>query len=148
MNLAKALKQKNLLVKEYGQLFSILHRENSIVVGNTRKYDISDIRFQIASKMEEILALKMQIAIANQPIQASIFRMAELKNLASQYSSMSTNEGKHGGGYRGDAEMYECFIDSKAKDAIVKGIEIQIQDLQDSIDTFNHSTELPTITTL
>ena len=55
MNVKKALKEKNRLVKEIQELYARLSQYNSVEVGNVRPYSPKDMLEQINQKSNELV---------------------------------------------------------------------------------------------
>jgi ribosomal protein L29 len=87
MNVKKALKEKNRLVKEIQELYARLSQYNSVEVGNVRPYSPKDMLEQINEKSNELVELKTKIHKANTPVYDKIFRLSELKSTIARLKS-------------------------------------------------------------
>ena len=68
MNIKKALKEKNRLVKEIQDLQVRVATYNSIEVGNKRPYSVRESMELLNEKSNELVELKTKIHVANAPI--------------------------------------------------------------------------------
>jgi len=75
--------------------------------------------------------------LANQPVYGKIFLMAELKGRVKQLKSISCEEGKVTERYGSTVAIKEVELDVVQKDNLIKGIEAQIEGLQDELDVHN-----------
>lgn len=147
MKLSRALKEKNRLIGEIGQLYSILVRENSRRVDSTSKVDVNSVYTRWESKIEELVKLKAAIAVANAPNFINVSRMEELKSKIKQIDPLNTKDGKFKEivGYSSDVAeevVYIAFITQEKKDELKKKYQEEINNLQDIIDDFNASTDV------
>lgn len=143
MTIAKALKNKNLFVKEVKELQTKIQEFNSTVKGSDRPYDIEELYLMILKKTEELAALKTLITAANQPIQQKIYRLSELKGIAKMLQDLNVKKGSSLAGYREVSTIeYEAQITTKRKDELLAGIENEIETLQEELDIFNHTTSI------
>lgn len=142
MNIAKGLKRKNKLASELETLKSRFRSSNSLLEGNKKIYNMSDLYAQIIAKEDELVQLKLAIAKANIGIVEKIYQIAELKGRVQMLKSTSTNEGVHNIGYSEKTSVYVVTIDELKMNEMVAGLEADIEALQDAIDTYNHTTIL------
>lgn len=142
MNIAKGLKRKNKLASELETLKVRFRSSNSLIEGNKKIYNMSDLYAQIIAKEDELVQLKLAIAKANIGIVEKIYQIAELKGRVQMLKSTSTNEGVHNIGYSEKTSTYVVTIDEIKMNEMVAGLEADIEALQDAIDTYNHTTTL------
>ena len=143
MNVAQALKKKARLVKEITDKWNIIHKHNSIIVGNPRKYNIREELENVERLMLELVELKEKIHKANQPVYHKIFRMSELKSQLKHLNSMNTTEGAEKDRYStGTPTQYEVDIDEIFKNALIKLANDEIDLLQDELDYHNATTQI------
>ena len=144
MKLAKALKEKNVLIKEIQVLKQRFQTYNSTVVGTEIPYEVTKTFADLMEKQGALVALKMKIYKANMPIQEDIFRIAELKTLITILRSTSTNNGivkSRGYGEKTEDE-YVAVYKTVAVDNMVAEFEKTINETQERIDAHNHTTEI------
>ena len=129
MNVKKALKEKNRLVKEIQELYTRLSQYNSVEVGNVRPYSPKDMLEQINEKSNELVELKTNIH----------------KSTISRLKSLDCTEGVSTDYYSRNREnppVKTSEISVVERDEMVKFMEGQIEDLQDILDNHNQNTEI------
>lgn len=139
MTIKQALKAKNQLVSEIQELTLLIRTSNSIIVGNKRDYNVSDLMMQLDSKIMELITLKGKIQRANTPVLEKIYLLSELKNKVTAYKGIDTSEGRQRNLYANTSEPISMEVElskSTVRD-IIKGIESEIIEIQDALDTFN-----------
>jgi hypothetical protein len=140
MKLAKALKQKNKLAGEVAQLKELLTQQNSRSAKQKFDYDNHEVLTNLRAKIDELVATKAAIGAANAEVYPKIFRLAELKGLATALKGLSTKEGVYAEslGYSQSVEVeYIAQIKKAEVDKLVVDLENEIQELQDALDEFN-----------
>lgn len=145
MNIAKALKHKNVLVKEISQLQSKVIQYNSTLVGAAVPYDTKKLLKDLENKVADLIALKTAINKANQGIQETIYTLTEKKSLVSKIRAINTSSGKvptHRYGTEGAVSEYAAQISLLEVDSMVAAMEKEIDDIQEKIDTYNYTTEV------
>ena len=146
MNLSTALKRKNRLVRELEDKKKLLIANNVQVGDNEPDYDAGDLRGSIITLVDKLVAMKSAISLANAPIQGKIYKISELKGLINLYSGLPTKHGTFAEsvGYDGGFTdvSYKATIRRKVADMLVKGLQEEIDSLQDEIDAHNHSTQI------
>jgi hypothetical protein len=142
MNIKQALKLKNKLVTQMKEQYEIAKAHNSIEQGNPRRYSALDAINKAAELSNSLIELKTKIHLANAPVYGLIFQMSELKNQIKQLKSLPVDEGKVTERYGSITTIKEAEINIAERDGIVKSIEIQIEEIQDKLDTHNTITEL------
>lgn len=145
MNVKQGLKKKNLLVKELQELYGRLAQYNSIEVGNVRPYSPKEMLEQINQKSNELVELKTKIHKANTPVYDKIFRLSELKSTITRLKSLDCTEGVSTDYYSRNREnppVKTSEISVVERDELIKSMEGEIEDLQDSLDNHNQNTEI------
>jgi len=145
MNIKKALKEKNRLVKEILDLHTKVATYNSVEVGNVRPYSAKESMELLNQKSNELVELKTNIHRANGPVYQHIFRLSELKSTIARIKNLDCNEGIVQDYYSRNREtpavkMTEISI--VERDEMVKHMENQIEEIQDILDNFNQITEI------
>jgi hypothetical protein len=141
MKIAKALKLKNQLAGEVGQLKELLTKQN--VRSNKQKfdYDNREILTGLRAKLAELVRVKAAVAAANAEIYDKIFRLAELKGLVATLNALDTKSGVFNeGGRFGDVAYeveYVAQIGKVEVDKLIAELSAEIQSLQDALDEFN-----------
>ena len=145
MNIKKALKEKNRLVKEILDLHTRVATYNSVEVGNVRPYSAKESMELLNQKSNELVELKTNIHKANGPVYHHIFRLSELKSMISRIKNLDCNEGIVQDYYSRNREtpaVKETEISIVERDEMVKHMEGQIEEIQDILDNFNQITEI------
>lgn len=142
MKINQALKKKNQLIREIGELTELAKQNNSIISGNIRRYSVKDLVNEINQKMIELVNLKTAIHTASQPVRNKIFLMSELKNLAKEYQRINVSEGKIKNYGDNEPILYEVEMNCQEVNVLVKELESKIMNLQDELEEFNGITEI------
>lgn len=139
MNINKALKEKNKLVKSILERSKRITEENSVIVGAVRNYSPTIELDVMMEEIDELVNLKASIHRANAEVYDKIFRLSELKNLAKTLRGVSTQEGNVNRGRYGDTTImtYESEIKTSEKDSLIRNIETLIEELQEELDAHN-----------
>jgi predicted translin family RNA/ssDNA-binding protein len=143
MNIKKALKEKNRLVKEILDLHTRVATYNSVEVGNVRPYSAKESMEKINQLSNELVELKTNIHRANAPIYHHIFRLSELKSTIARIKNLDCNEGIVQDYYSRNREtpaVKETEISIVERDDMVKHMEKQIEEIQDILDNHNQIT--------
>ena len=144
MKLAKALKEKNILIKEIKVLQERFQTYNSTIVGSEIPYPAGESFSSLILKQEELINLKIKIFVANAAIQEKIFRISEYKNIITILRSTSTESGLvKKRDYTGSTEdEYISVFKTLEVDNLIKKYEELINSIQEEIDAYNHLTEI------
>jgi hypothetical protein len=138
VTLSKALKMKNRLAQQIGDLQSQVASQNSYLVESKPDYDVPAVYEELKRQKNRLIALKTAITNANRPVQDSIYRLAELKGLVAFLKAMDTKRGAQFAGFgMGNFPSYESQISATERDAEVARLEREIDDLQDRLDAHN-----------
>lgn len=142
MTVKQALKEKNKLVVEIKSLHDIAKNYNSIEEGNPRRYSVKESLQKATELTKQLVELKSKIHRANAPVYEKIFLMAELKLRAKQIKVISCEEGKVSERYGSNISIKEVEINIAERDQMVKELELQIEKIQDELDTHNAITHI------
>jgi len=141
MKIAKALKLKNQLAGEVAQLKDLLAKQNVRSTKQKFDYDNREVLTRLQTKVQELVKIKTAIAVANVEAYEKIFRMAELKGLATALTGLETKAGVfHEVGRFGEPGYeveYVAQIGKVDADKQVAALKDEIQALQDALDEFN-----------
>src|SRR5690349_760354 len=141
MKLAKALKLKNQLAGEVGQLQELLAKQNVRSARQNFDYNSREVVEQLRSKVTQLVRVKTAIALANVDAYEQIFRLAELKGLISALKALDTRSGVfHEGRRFGDRAHEFEYIAELSKvvvDSLVSDFEKEVQTLQDTLDGYD-----------
>jgi len=142
MKVKQALKAKNKLVNELNEEFSKVLTYNSVVEGQERPYDPKESYSNVIAKLDELVALKTSIHKANARVYEKIFRLAELKSLTAKLKGLDCSSGKSTH-WRSDAPVNKTAVISiLEKDLLIKGLEKEIETLQEELDFHNSKTSI------
>ena len=142
MNVVKALKEKNKLTARINELYAIAKAHNSIEQGNPRRYSVTQALNEANELTRKLVDLKVKIHKANQPVYDKIFLMAELKGRVKQLKAMGCDEGKVTERYGSIQSVKEVEITVADRDSLIKGLEAEIEELQEQLDYHNATTEI------
>ena len=141
MKLSKALKLKKRLASDLTRLQSKVQSNNSVLKGNTLKYDINELMKEISDKRKDLINLKISINNANVTIQGKIYELAETKSYIQFLKAINTEEGIVTSRYGdGPSQNYTVIIDEIQKDSLITKAQDKLDSIQEEIDTFNYTT--------
>ena len=143
MKLQKALKLRKSLVGEITKLKTLIKNKNSYLVGNEVKIDVNDVYAELLDKVNQLVGLKYAINQANLEIQDKIYILSEQKALIAFWSDVSVVEGIQAMGYSEHLKEYKAQIDEVERDKKIKEIQLKVDALQEEIDTYNYTTDIP-----
>ena len=147
MNLAQALKLKNRLAGELVRKQQILERENARRNDSVSKVDRETIWHEIIELSDRLGELKSRITQANVAIYPSLERMAELKSRIALIERLNKREGEEVNLFGRDNEKltytWDSFINQERADDEIAQIQEEINSLQDIVDVYNATTQLP-----
>jgi len=147
MKLYKALKLRKKLVGEITKLKRQIQNKNSYVIGslNGEKFDVNKLYTELKEKIEELVGLKFAINEANREIQSRIYVLSEYKALFVFWNEVSVTEGLvNNRGFGGDSNVeYKVQIDEHKRDEMLIEFQTKIDALQEEIDEYNYTTEIP-----
>jgi vacuolar-type H+-ATPase subunit I/STV1 len=141
MILAKALKKKNRIAQKISNLQQIIQRENSLRSDDPRKIKVESLYTELDQKVEDIIKLKIAIFIASTPMRENILRLSELKSKIVFLQGINTTEGKVSN-FREEPTEYTAAYDKLFVRDQVGLCEEKIDEIQDELDKFNHTTEV------
>ena len=142
MNVKQALKAKTKITTRINELYSLAKSYNSFEEGNPRRYSVVGLLNEAEELTKELVDLKARIHTANQPVYGKIFLMAELKGRVKNLKAISCEEGKVTERYGSTVAVKEVEMDIVQRDAMVKQLEAQIEQLQDELDVHNATTTI------
>ena len=143
MKLYKALKLKNKITGEISKIKQKIQSHNSYPDGSKHYFQINDLLAELKKKIMDLGNLKMQIYRANLPIQNLIFELSEQKSMITFLSGLDVKEGEQAIGYSSEkTRNYTATITEKERDEMIVAHQKEIDEIQESLDTFNHTTEI------
>lgn len=147
MKLHKALKLRKSLIGEITKLKQLIKEKNSYLIGTNNptsvKIDVKVLYGELLDKINKLVALKYVINEANAEIQSKIYVLSENKALISFWNEVSVLEGAQAIGYAEHIKEYGVQIDEIERNNIVKELQKKVDAIQEEIDTFNYTTEIP-----
>jgi hypothetical protein len=146
MRLHKALKLRKKLVGEITDLKNQIQSKNSFLDGslNPEKYNVEKLYADLLAKVNELVALKFVINEANREIQSKIYTLSEYKALIAFWNSVSVVEGSQIVGYSNSTiTEYKVQVDEEKRTKLVKEFQEKVDALQEEIDVYNYTTEIP-----
>jgi hypothetical protein len=146
MKLYKALKLRKKLVGEVAKLKQLIQVKNSYTVGSVdpEKFNVDKIYMELLAKIDELVGLKFVINEANREIQSKIYTLSEYKALLAFWNGVNVTEGQQMVGYS-DAKTieYKAQVDEVKRNEMVADFQKRIDALQEEIDTYNYTTDIP-----
>lgn len=146
MKLYKALKLRKNLVGEIASLKQQIKERNSYLEGskNGEKFNVQEAYDELLSKIDELSGLKYVINEANKEIQAKIYTLAEYKALIAFWKEVSVDEGtKVASIYSEKVQSYVVQVDEAKRNEIVKNFQKRVDALQEELDEYNFTTDIP-----
>lgn len=147
MNLAQSLKLKNRLAGELVRKQQILERENARRNDSVSKVDREQVWNEIVDLSDKLGELKGRITRANVAIYPSLERMAELKSRITFLNNLPKREDVEINFIGRDQEKltykWDSFINQERTDEKVAQLQEEINALQDKVDAYNATTQLP-----
>ncbi len=144
VRIRKALQIKNRLAGEIANLNKLIQANNSHNEGQTR-FDVKKLFADRSATVAKLVAVKTALAVANTSIYGKLATLAELKDEIKFLRGLNTNEGEEELGYGERAKTVKIVAEVTAADveADVARLTLEIEKLQDEVDYFNSTTEVP-----
>ena len=143
MKLIRALSEKNKLARNIKDIQNRITEHNSFIAGNSPVYNIKDQLKELNQSINEIVTIKSSISKANLKRIESVYRLSELKSLASFLKKLKIKEGKvKEESYNSDVNEWVCEINNVERDKLVTELENQIDQLQMEMDKYNFETDI------
>lgn len=144
MNLTRALKEKNRLVKKITTVRNQIVTSNVSLKENPFPYNMEILQNNYSVLIDTLIDMKVAIQIANQPILKKIYALSELKSAVAMLHHLDTKEGMQETDGYGASELreYEVQISRSQLDSRVEDLQTEIDALQDKIDEFNATTTI------
>lgn len=140
VTLARALKERSRIAGKLKKKIEVLKRNNSIVEGSHRSFDLKTILEECDSLHMRLIAVRRAIAKANAQIAEKIVEKEELQDLISKLNEIDTFEGIRT--YREEKTTYVVSISGPEISTKVDDLQLQIERLQDEIDEYNARTKV------
>lgn len=143
MTLSRALRYKKRVVENIRRLESDVQLSNSVVKDEER---VADVELSLRKREEwvkHLIALKLAVQKATEPIQRAVFELAEAKAECAFLQRISTQHGTTKPRYREEAAItYEAIIKKADQDKRVAALQDKIDTLQTKLDQHNATTEV------
>ena len=142
VTLARALKERSRLAGKLKRDFDIINRENSVIRGSERSFDLRAVYAECRELHERLVALKRVIAAANAPIAGKLAEMDEIKSMISYLRGVNTEAGFKPRNYSSEKDLFEVVLDAVEMSDEAERLQKRAEELQDEIDVFNATTEV------
>ncbi len=142
MTLARALKERSRLAGKMKRNFEIINRENSVISGSKRSFDLRTVYAECRELHERLVALKRVIAAANAPIAGKLAEMDEVKSMITYLRGINTTEGFKTVNYNNEKVCMEVVLGAAEMSDEAERLQKRGEELQDEIDVFNATTEV------
>lgn len=145
MKLSRALKEKKRLAAEIAHLKNKISSKNSYLQesGVSEKFPVPKMLDQLNEKIEELITLKYIINEANKEIQSAIYTLGEHKAMINFVRGINTTEGPQSARFAENVQVYVAQLDEVEMDKMVVDLQTKADLLQDHIDEYNHTTDIP-----
>lgn len=145
-SLAKLLKEKNVLVSQINELKSRIKRENVTEGNNISKYNIKSEYDLLNKTIEKLVSVKTSISELNIKVVDKIYLLGELKSQVKYLKELDVKDGsyykEYGYGEKTLPIQYKSQIDSIFVDSEVERLVNRINEIQDELDLFNHTSKI------
>jgi hypothetical protein len=139
ITLAKALKVKNRLAGRLAKAQADIQAYNSVPQGQADQVNVPALVKTREELVGALVSLKAAINEANREAQRDIYLLAERKATAQFLAGVNTRHGPQAPVYPSTVEVtYVAALKKADVDALVAGLEKEIDQLQDRLDQFNH----------
>ena len=142
MTLARALKERSRLAGKLKRDFEIINRENSMISGSERSFDLRAVYAECCELLEKLVALKKVIAAANAPIAGKLAEMDEVKSMITYLRGVNTEVGFKARNYSAEKDLLSVVLGAAELTAEAERLQKRGEELQDEIDVFNATTEV------
>lgn len=139
INIAQGLKIKNRLTAEIKEIDTQLRVHNVIEDGVTPDYDTATLLQRRQEITDEVVAIKAAISRANGPVVSLIYKQAEYRGLIVTLKGMQVTARRQRAANM-ETVSFTPQISAKVRDQKVKELEKIVNEIQDELDRFNHST--------
>ena len=146
ITLARALKLKNRLAGQLSKLGGRAVAHNSNVVGAKNPYNSLDVFREYEDVQAKLVEVKTSIQLANASIVRKIIEIGEARSQISLLQGINVTEGSVlQNNYLNDKEVvreYVAAIGAEKRDTMIAELELDIDNLQDDIDSHNATTQI------
>lgn len=143
MTLSRALRYEKRVIQNIRKLESDVQLSNSIVAGEERVADVDLSLKKREEWVKHLIALKLAKLKATEPVQRTVYDLAETKAECAFLQRISTQHGTTKPRYREEAPVtYEAIIKKADLDKRVATLQDKIDTLQTKLDQHNATTEI------
>ena len=142
MSLARALKERSRLAGKLKRDFEIINRENSMISGSKRSFDLRAVYAECRELHDRLVALKQVIATANAAIAGKLAEMDEVKSMITYLRGVNTEAGFKPRNYSSEKDLMDVILGAAELTAEAERLQKRGEELQDEIDAFNAVTEV------
>ena len=140
ITLGKALKVKNRLTGRLAKVQADIQAFNSVPEGQADQVNVPALMKTREELVGALVGLKTAINDANREAQRDIYDLAEKKATAQFLAGVNTRHGPQPAVYPNTTEVsYVAALKKADVDALMAGLEKEIDQLQDRLDQFNHA---------
>ena len=140
VTLGKALKVKNRLTGRLAKVQADIQAYNSVPEGQADQVNVPVLMQAREELVGALVSLKTATNDANREAQQDIYDLAEKKATAQFLAGLNTRHGPQPAVYPNTTEVsYVAALKKADVDALVAGLEKEIDQLQDRLDQFNHT---------
>ena len=139
ITLGKALKVKNRLAGRLAKVQADIQAFNSVPTGQADQVNVPALLKTREELVGALVGLKTAINEANREAQRDIYDLAEKKATVQFLAGVNTRHGPQPAVYPNTTEVsYVAALKKADVDALMAGLEKEIDQLQDRLDQFNH----------
>ena len=140
---AQAMKEKNRVLNSVKKTKEKLNKYNQNAVGNERPYDVKELYNQLLADQGTLVKIKTAIHVASEPMRSEIFEQSELKDRLAFMRNLPNTNGIIRDRYSAnEGHEVDSVYGPKEIDGMTETLEGQINDIQDKLDKFNHTTKV------
>lgn len=146
ISLAKALKLKNRFAEKLSDVSNTIFTYNAVIEGQDRPADINALMIKREKLVDALINLKTAISKANEPVQKTIYLLAELKGDVTFLKGLDTKSGKQvdRSAWNDENKIYkkECVLDFETVQGLLERAQSDVDANQDILDKHNHTVEI------
>jgi len=142
LTIAQGLKEKNKLATKLSTLWSRLNENNSVHSETGRDYEPDLLMTEINDTCNNLVLLKTAIHQASNDVRHKIFTLSELKNKLLRLKELPTKNGMVRDRYSDVYIEMHSYFKKNEIDGFIEETELEIEKIQEELDTYNHTTKL------
>lgn len=142
IKLSEALKNQRTIIQNQKSNQRIIIKHNSYIENDNTLYRIKALEEEQQNLKEDLIALKMAVRTANDPIAEDIFRLSELKEEQKRFEKINTREGTYLEKDSNSTVVYKVhFTRDEIKDKL-KSVLASKREIESKLDKHNKETEI------